>query len=38
LGAGVPYLGNGPAGLVPLPTDRLFVEPLGARLIFTVRD
>jgi hypothetical protein len=38
LGGGVPYLGNGPAGLMPLPTDRFFVEPLGARLILTVRE
>ncbi|MBV8246331.1 MAG: TonB-dependent receptor, partial [Candidatus Eremiobacteraeota bacterium] len=38
LGGGVPYLGNGPNGtLVPLPTNRYVIEPIGARLIFTVR-
>ena len=37
LGAGVPYLGNGPNGLTLLPTDRLVIEPFGARLILTLR-
>jgi len=38
LGAGVPYIGNGPTGLMPLPTDRYLIEPFGARLILTVRE
>ncbi|MBV9276693.1 MAG: TonB-dependent receptor [Candidatus Eremiobacteraeota bacterium] len=38
LGGGVPYLGNGPAGLTLLPTNRLFIEPLGASLILTIRQ
>jgi len=31
-GAGAPYLG---VGGISLPTDRLFVEPIGFRFIFT---
>ncbi|MBV9150094.1 MAG: TonB-dependent receptor [Candidatus Eremiobacteraeota bacterium] len=38
LRGGVPYLGNGPNGLMPLPTDRFFIEPFGARLVLTVRE
>ncbi len=36
-GGGVPYLGNGPTGVQQLPTDALFLEPTGIRLILTVR-
>jgi len=38
LQGGVPYLGNGPGGLLPLPTNRFFLEPVGVRLILTVKD
>jgi outer membrane cobalamin receptor len=36
-GGGVPYLGNAPSGLAPIPTDALSLEPAAFNLSLTAR-